>query len=258
MSVTPTASVSATSQNVSTTLISDYNYAEYSQTYLVTVTNQFLASDAPWCVEVGPESRECPVQPRTTPTSTTVSTRYFAPLTIQPPSSCTKTSFSYTSSQQVYPGNIETSRILPEATESAQAWFITTYVVTISTDLGGQAVTTSLVDVYLSADAVRGIVPEAESILLTQCVDPSISLCATSSPALQQYGCGALPITYPPATTAGHAGGGGGGGGGGTQTGGSSQPQPTTTKSNAPPALGSPARWALTMFMACSSLFLLL
>ena len=258
MTVTPTGSVSATSQNVSTTLISDFyaGYADYAQTYLVTVTSQFLPSSAPWCVEFG-VSRECPAPPRATPTSTTVTTRYFAPLTIQPPSSCTKTSFSYTSSQQVFPGDQDLPSILPEATESAQAWYITTYVVTVSTDLGGQAVTTSVVDVYLSADAVRGIEPVDQSSLLSQCVDPSVSLCATSHPAEGDYGCGALPITYPPATTVGHAGGGGGGGSP-TGTGGTSQPQPTTTKSDAPPAPGGPARLALTIFMACSSLFLLL
>jgi hypothetical protein len=86
-----------------------------------------------------------------------------------------------------------------EATESAQALFITTYVVTLSTNLGGQAVTTNIVDVYLRSDAVQGIHPMAEASFLDQCVDPSSALCATSTPAAKDYSCGStISMTYPP------------------------------------------------------------
>lgn len=90
-----------------------------------------------------------------------------------------------------------------EATEPAQMLFITTYVVTVSTNMGGQAVTTSVVDVYLKSDAVQGVIPMPEASLLSQCVDPSSLLCQTSSPAVGDYGCGPTnPITYPPGSAA--------------------------------------------------------
>ena len=44
-----------------------------------------------------------------------------------------------------------------QATESAEALAITTFVATMSTNLGGQAVTTSICEVYLKSDAIMGV-----------------------------------------------------------------------------------------------------
>jgi hypothetical protein len=92
--------------------------------------------------------------------------------------------------------------ISPQATNSVEALFITTYVVTLSTDLGGKAVTTSFCDVYLKRDAVLGIVPELEAPYLSECVDPSGYLCSSSTSS-----CGSgVPVTYPPKGYIGGAG----------------------------------------------------
>jgi hypothetical protein len=187
-------------------------YLNYGVTYNITVTNMFVAPDGAWCAQFGTQKRcsaTTSLPPRTT---TTVTTRYWVPLTISNPASCTKTSFSYTSSQQQYPnllapgalGGLNVGSVMSaEATEPAQMLFITTYVVTVSTNMGGQAVTTSVVDVYLKSDAVQGVIPMPEASLLSQCVDPSSLLCQTSSPAVGDYGCGPTnPITYPPRSAA--------------------------------------------------------
>ncbi|KAH8880538.1 hypothetical protein GQ53DRAFT_774001 [Thozetella sp. PMI_491] len=242
ISVTPTGSVSPISQNVSTTTTQDFGnqFALYGPTYTITVTNFFLAPDASWCVQFGDTKRACPTPTIPKPSSASVTTRYFAPILIEQPSSCTKTSFSYTSSQQVFPNNLQPSSLAAEATDSAQALFITTYVVTLSTDKGGQAATTSVVDVYLSSNAIDGLLPLSQSSLLNECVDPSSSLCSTSSPLAGDFGCGPQPITYPPT---GAAANGGGGGGSPTQTG--TAPAASTTKPNAAPGLAGSIHWGL-------------
>lgn len=223
--VTPIGSVSATSSNVTTTSIYashllDFNY---QVTYVYTLTNIFVDPAGSWCVPdgFGHGTRDCSKtsSTRTTPTALT---RYFAPVVITPPSSCTKTSFSYTSSQQVTPTALP-SGMGSQATDSSEALYITTYVVTLSTDKGGQAVTTSVVDVYLSSDAVQGVQPVDQSAYLSQCIDPSSVLCASSAPGLLNFGCGAQPLTYPPKGQVT---------GGGSTTSGAS-PAATTTKSGA-------------------------
>ncbi len=189
-------------------------FALYGPTYVITVTNWFLAPEASWCVQFGDKAKECPTTPIPKPTTSTVSTRYFAPLTIEQPSSCTKTSFSYTSSQQVFPANLQPTSLLAEATESAQAWFITTYVVTISTNRGGQAVTTSLVDVYLSANAVQGILPLSQSSLLNECVDPPAPYVPQARPMSETTAVARNPSPiHQPRLPGGNGGGSGGGGG---------------------------------------------
>ncbi|KAF4637547.1 hypothetical protein G7Y89_g518 [Cudoniella acicularis] len=213
VSVIPTGSVSAISSNTSSTLsvIVEQNYPV---TYNITVTNIFVAPDAPWCLNTGTQrlcSYNTPPLPVGSNLNSADTTRYWAPLTITPPASCTKTSFSYTSSQEQNPelpganGQI----LLAEATESPQALFITTYAITIETGIG-QAGTLSVMDVYLRSDAILGIQPTAEAQYLNQCVDPSSILCTMSSSislglfgggydSYLSTGCGPTnPITYPP------------------------------------------------------------
>jgi hypothetical protein len=211
-------------------MLEDINFGV---TYNITVTNVFVAPDASWCYDFDLQTQKrCSTTPVPTYSTTTITTHYWAPLMISNPASCTKTSFSYTSSKQQYLGQLDEISMADtimsaEATESAQALFITTYIVTISTNIGGQAVTTNMVDVYLKSDAIQGIQPgNDEASYLNQCVDPSSFLCNTSTPAVGDYGCGPTnPITYPPRSGAVV--------GGGNPTGSTASPLSTTSKSGA-------------------------
>jgi hypothetical protein len=144
-----------------------------------------------------------------TTASPTVTTHYYVPVTISNPALCTKTTFTYTDSIEV---GLHDS-LTAQATESSLAKYVTTYVSTISTNLGGQAVTTSRCDVYLNSEAV----PSATILntgYLTECVDPRRSTCSAgeNQKATGSGGCNGL---YPPtgsskptttATTAGSEG----------------------------------------------------
>lgn len=125
----------------------------------------------------------------------TITTNYFAPYVVSNPASCTKTEFTYTDSIGVsLPGELTA-----QATDSTAAMFVTTYVSTISTNLGGQAVTTSRCDVYLSAKAApaHGDDLGIQDYLVTQCVDPRRSTCSAgeNQAATGSGGCNGL---YPP------------------------------------------------------------
>ena len=170
--VYPTGSVTPTSTNISTTLASSTaNVIGWSLTYPITLTELFLSPNASVC---SAGSFGCG-SPQTTTATPIIDTSYYAPLVISAPSSCTKTSFLYTTSQTVYPGSIGEDRsteLVDQATESSEALFITTYIYTLSTNLGGQAVTTTRCDVYLSDGAVLGLQSSDEAYYLSQCVDP--------------------------------------------------------------------------------------
>lgn len=127
-----------------------------------------------------------------TTASPTITTRYYVPVTLSNPASCTKTAFTYTDSIDV----VLPSSLTAQATDSSLAAYVTTYVSTISTNLGGQAVTTSRCDVYLNSKAV----PEATILnngLITECVDPRRSTCLAgeNQKATGSGGCNGL---YPP------------------------------------------------------------
>ncbi len=196
---------------------------------MYTVTNMILAPDASWCAESG-ENRRCPKTPLPSLSSQTATTRFWAPLIITNPESCTKTSFSYTSSQQQFPNFLVPSSMAAQATESAEALLITTLVVTVSTDLGGQAVTTTVVDIYLKTDAVGGVEPLVETTFLNQCVDPSSYMCQISIPPLLT-GCGPTPITYPPRA-------------GGVTAGSGSSSSGASAGASAPPTTSAPLQTA--------------
>ncbi|WKT53745.1 hypothetical protein QSH57_004329 [Fusarium oxysporum f. sp. vasinfectum] len=109
-------------------------------------------------------------------TESSIETHYYAKAVVSNPSSCTKTKFTYTDSIGV---SLPDS-LTDQATDSSLVELVTTYVSTISTNLGGQAVTTSRCDVYFNADAVPVGYPDigidGES-LLSECVDPRRSHC---------------------------------------------------------------------------------
>ncbi|KAJ4118622.1 hypothetical protein NW765_017509 [Fusarium oxysporum] len=88
-----------------------------------------------------------------------------------------------------------------QATDSSLVELVTTYVSTISTNLGGQAVTTSRCDVYFNAEAVPVGYPDigidGES-LLSECVDPRRSHCTEDGENDAATGAGGCKGPYPP------------------------------------------------------------
>ncbi|KAK2926321.1 CRAL/TRIO, N-terminal domain, partial [Fusarium oxysporum f. sp. vasinfectum] len=132
--------------------------------------------------------------PRTEPS---IETHYYAKAVVSNPSSCTKTKFTYTDSIGV---SLPDS-LTDQATDSSLVELVTTYVSTISTNLGGQAVTTSRCDVYFNADAVPVGYPDigidGES-LLSECVDPRRSHCTEDGENDAATGAGGCKGPYPP------------------------------------------------------------
>lgn len=199
--VTPTGSVSPISTNTSLTTYGRTNLFDLVPlgSYVVTVTDMYLGPNASAC-STGEVFKETCFPPTTTASTgkPAITTRYFAPIVISAPGSCTKTSFSYTSSVSVNP-EVLPSGIGLQATASSEAAFVTTYVSTLSTDLGGQPVTTTYADVYLTSGAVISVTPgPAEASLLSECVDPASYLCSSSEVVTNGPVCTHDPITYPP------------------------------------------------------------
>ncbi|CZR69853.1 uncharacterized protein PAC_19753 [Phialocephala subalpina] len=192
--VYPTGPVTATSTNISTALVSyTGNGFGFTQIYPVTITELFLSPNASVC---SAGSISCG---SSTTTTSTIDTSYYAPLVISAPSSCTKTSFLYTTSQTIHLtdiGDDRSTELVDQATESSEALFVTTYIYTLSTNLGGQAVTTTRCDVYLSEGAVV-LQSTDEAYYLSQCVDPRRYLC-TSTTTVPSGSCPTTVGAYPP------------------------------------------------------------
>jgi hypothetical protein len=132
------------------------------------------------------------------------------------PSSCTLTSYAYTTRQTVNPARLtEVPDAAEQATDTAgEALFVTTWISTKSTNLGGQAVTTTICDVYLKDGAVGGVAPGYELSAMSQCVDPRVFSCSIETELTPTASCATAGQTYPPTAEAANGGGGGGGGGG--------------------------------------------
>jgi hypothetical protein len=246
IAVYPTASASATSTNTSTTLVSDDAPGAWLvsfHTYPITVTDLFYPPDAPVCTDGG--FKECSPTPTYT-ISGSITTSYYAPVVIRNPSSCTKTSFLYTTQQAVWPPGeyLSIPDAVDQATGSAEALFVTTYVSTLSTNLGGQAVTTSVCDVYLKQDAVLGVSPGYEAGPLSQCVDPRVYSCVASNAETSRVTCQTTGQTYPPT---GQAAGAGSSAASSTKTGGADGLTFSASKI-----------WVLFTFPGCVVLFSLL
>ncbi|KAH7187589.1 hypothetical protein DER44DRAFT_890543 [Fusarium oxysporum] len=130
-------------------------------------------------------------------TESSIETHYYAKAVVSNPSSCTKTKFTYTDSIGV---SLPDS-LTDQATDSSLVELVTTYVSTISTNLGGQAVTTSRCDVYFNAKAVPVGYPDigidGES-LLSECVDPRRSHCTEDGENDAATGAGGCKGPYPP------------------------------------------------------------
>lgn len=165
--------------------------------------------------------------------SPTITTRYYVPVTLSNPTSCTKTTFTYTDSV----GVVLPDSLTAQATDSSLATYVTTYVSTISTNLGGQAVTTSRCDVYLNSEAV----PSAtigNNGYITECVDPRRSTCSAgqNQKATGSGGCNGL---YPPTGTSNPAS---------TSTaGGAAQPTKTGGATVTRRSMGSIGIWSLVL-----------
>lgn len=124
---------------------------------------------------------------------TNIETNYYAPVTVSNPSTCTKTTFTYTDSISIFvPDNLT-----PQATDPTVAAFVSSYVVTAGTDLGGQAITTTQCDVYLNSQAAPSIDPYPWDKYLDECVDPRHYIC-TSGGNIAATGTAGCQGTYPP------------------------------------------------------------
>ena len=200
--VVPTGPLTGTSSSVVTTSYLDDN----DFTYIYTLTSLFVGPTESWCASqnAGYGNTEiCSgtiglLVPPPASSNPLLQTKYYVPVVITQPASCTKTSFSYTSSMQIRPTELPGSMVT-EITIGAggEATFISTIVQIISTDLGGQEVSATTVEVYLKTDAVQGVTPIDEVQYLTKCVDPSSFMC----PSPTHIGTGVFSAACPPSQT---------------------------------------------------------
>ncbi|KAK3378989.1 hypothetical protein B0T24DRAFT_143897 [Lasiosphaeria ovina] len=223
VAVFPTGAVSPTESKTSTSLFTSVGY-----TLKLTVFDLFLAPSAAVCtlsrLNCGP--------PVVTHTTGIITTTYWAPVPISNPSSCTETSFSYTAASTILLPSVWIRDAATQATQSENAQLVTTTVKTISTNMGGQEVTTTVCDVYLRSEGVFGVTYVAESTLLTECVNPRVYSCSSLSSALAagagivgaQTTCVDPNLGYPPTGIAAAAG-----------------PGPTTDSSDPTKAAGAPS-----------------
>ncbi|KAJ5168867.1 uncharacterized protein N7482_004461 [Penicillium canariense] len=192
--VVTTAPLTVTPKSTSTDYSTDYVQAFELSNRIINVTTEYL---------VLPNVTGLPVSafyifapPKETQTaSPTIITNYYVPVTLSNPTSCTKTKFTYTDSITVALPDSLTA----QATDSSLATYVTTYVSTISTNLGGQAVTTSRCDVYLNDKAVPSVTIFSNAYL-TECVDPRRSTCSVGENQ-KATGSGGCNGVYPPTST---------------------------------------------------------
>jgi len=212
------------SSNVSTTQYTTAAAGPFMlsrHTYEVTVTDLFFADDAPGlCISTG--FPRCTPPPTFFPTTSSITTNYWHPMVIANPSSCTLTTYAYTTRQTVDPERLDS--VIPGAAAQAtvtgdagEAQLVTTWVSTKSTNLGGQAVTTTVCDVYLKDGAVGGVSPGYELEPMSQGVDPRVYSCSVTINNTPTATCEVTGQTYPPTAESAQGGGGGaaatGGGG---------------------------------------------
>lgn len=189
--VYPTASVSPTS--TSTYVWTDYFLATqngYGRAVVNVTTSSLMLPTEPTDL---PVLTKAP----TTTTRPSIKTNYYIPVTVSNPESCTLTDFTYTDTIGIEVPSLLTSR----ATMSDLALLVTTYESTISTNLGGQAVTTSICDVYLKSDAVPvidGDISVDNKDLLSECVDPRAQVCTEPGQNSAATGSGGCVGPYPP------------------------------------------------------------
>ncbi|KAK4099300.1 hypothetical protein N658DRAFT_498448, partial [Parathielavia hyrcaniae] len=191
ISVIPTGAATPIASSISTTLVGDFE---------VTITDLFYSANASGiCTpRIGGDRCTTTTTPQTTTTTATITTHYYAPVVISNPASCTLTSFAYTSARPFYLDALP-SRAIPDfdsqATESVHALAVTTFVSTLSTNLGGQDVTASVCEVYLREDAFAAspsggggspVVPTGGVHM--QCVDPRVYECSVEMARASHFG----------------------------------------------------------------------
>ncbi|KAK4119281.1 hypothetical protein N657DRAFT_650396 [Parathielavia appendiculata] len=190
ISVVPTDAATPIASNISTSLMSGFE---------VTVTDLFYASNASGLCTPPLEDCNPSTTPRTT-TSSTITTKYYALVVISNPASCTRTSFAYTSARSLdRPSATDMPDFEEQATQSAHALAVTTYVSTLSTNLGGQDVTTSVCEVYLREGALVDIEPDDG--VHFDCVDPRVYYCSVAMARASHFASGGLLI-FDPSTSA--------------------------------------------------------
>ena len=176
-----------------------------ANTYIVTVTDLYYdpKKTSGLCVSFG--FRDC----KPTPTfenqqTVTITTNYYHEMVVSNPTSCTQTSYEYTTRQSVNPYFMtDIPDATRQATEEEQALLVTTWVSTKSTNLGGQAVTTSICDVYLKQDMIKGVGPNVELSAMSECVDPRVYTCDYKTSATPGLQCLTTGQTYPPTEASG-------------------------------------------------------
>jgi hypothetical protein len=165
-------------------------------TLQVTVTDLFYADNASGLCTTGIVASPClPSTGATSTTDASIKTTYFAPVAISNPASCTRTSFAYTTATPIFLLDVTTALPNPaeQATQSAQALLVTTYVSTLSTNLGGQEVTASICEVYLREGAVAGINPDTK--VQSECIDPRSYACSVAQVRASETWVHELPST---------------------------------------------------------------
>ncbi|KAL3484994.1 hypothetical protein BJX62DRAFT_229841 [Aspergillus germanicus] len=142
--VYPTGSVSPTSTSIA--VWTDYLAATQNGLgrAVINVTTSYLI------LPTEPTNLPVLIDPPTASATPSIETNYYIPVTVSNPKSCTLTDFTYTDTI----GIRVPSPLAPRATGSDLALLVTTYESTISTNLGGQPVTTSICDVYLKSGAI--------------------------------------------------------------------------------------------------------
>ncbi|KAJ5397065.1 hypothetical protein N7509_005178 [Penicillium cosmopolitanum] len=194
--VVTTAPLTVEPTSTSTTYSTDYITRTDGGNYRINVTIEYLILPNVTNLPISAFYVWDPPVPTQNPS---VTTNYYLPVTLSNPASCTKTEFTYTDSARI----LLPKFLKAQATESTIATFVSNYVSTISTNLGGQEVTTSRCDVYMNDK----IVPMASIDLfdyeryLTECIDPRRSMCS-SGENTEATGTGGCLGVYPPTGTA--------------------------------------------------------
>lgn len=181
-----------------TTVRNDYFVATENGGGRAVVNVTFVEVRLPTDVDL-PTSTSGAPNPDTTSTSS-IQTHYYVPATVSNPTSCTKTKFTYTDSIGVKLPTYLTTQV----PDSSLVEHMTTYVSTISTNLGGQAVTTSRCDVYFKSGAVpviEGDIGVDGDYYLSQCVDPRREVCTLKGENSAAKGDGGCKGDYPPTGT---------------------------------------------------------
>ena len=215
VTVSPTGPVSPTKTEI-TTLETSIYFGLGAATFNITVTDLYLGPGASVCTLTGYAFTCSTSNAVATVAGTTdrIVTSVWAPVTISNPSTCTQTTFTYTTSSVEMLNFIGIQTQFPtlfnEAAETGpngEALFVTTYISTVSVDLGGQPITTTRCDVWLKNGALEGIVPDdSEGFYLNNCADPRRYLCSGNTDNAATCGTNWIG-TYP--MTPGAANGGG-------------------------------------------------